>query len=58
VVRHEALWFRAEVKGLRRWPIAAGRCSWRQPDPGDVGEGGSSRDEVESVQHCRTGRAR
>ena len=25
VVRHEALWNRAEVRGLRRWPVAAGR---------------------------------
>jgi len=58
VVRHEALLFRVEVRGLRRRPVVAGRWSGRQPDPRDGGEGGSSRDEVGSVQYCRMGRAR
>jgi len=32
-----------EVRGLHRRLVAAGWWSWRQPDPGDAGEGGSSR---------------
>jgi len=31
-----------EVRDLRRRPVAAGRWSWGQPDPGGAGEGGSS----------------
>ncbi|MEV4113293.1 hypothetical protein [Nonomuraea sp. NPDC049695] len=27
-VRHEALFDRAEMKGLRRWPVVAGRVKW------------------------------
>jgi hypothetical protein len=58
VVRHEALVVRMEVGVLRRLAVVAAGCSWRQPDPRDGGEGGSSRDEVGSVQYCRMGRAR
>ncbi len=39
-VRHEAPHVRVEMKGLHRWPVAAGRRSWGQSDPGDAGEGG------------------
>ena len=28
------------VRGHHRWLVVAGRRSWRQPDPGDAGEGG------------------
>ncbi|MEI8192106.1 MAG: hypothetical protein WCI75_20545, partial [candidate division NC10 bacterium] len=40
IERHEALTNRAVLKGHRRRPVAAGRRSWGQPDPGDAGEGG------------------
>ena len=39
-VRHEAPHVRVEMKGLHRWPVAAGHRSWGQSDPGGTGEGG------------------
>jgi len=30
-----------EVRDLRQWPVAAGRCSWGQPDPRGRGEDGT-----------------
>lgn len=39
-VRHEAPLNRVEMKGLHLRPVAAGRGSWGQPEPGDAGEGG------------------
>ncbi|MGF1597040.1 MAG: reverse transcriptase domain-containing protein [Acidimicrobiales bacterium] len=39
-VRHEAPHDRVEMKGLHLWPVAAGRRSWGQSEPGDAGEGG------------------
>ena len=39
-VRHEAPHNRVEMKGLHLRPVAAGRRSWGQPEPGDAGEGG------------------
>jgi retron-type reverse transcriptase len=39
-VRHEAPFNRVEMKGLHLRPVAAGRRSWGQPEPGDAGEGG------------------
>jgi len=56
-VRHEALLFRMEVRDLHRLAVAAAGWSWRQPEPGNAGEGGSSRDKVRTVRHYRTGRA-
>jgi hypothetical protein len=58
IVRHEALLVRMEVGDLDRFAVAAARWSWRQPVPGEtLGSGGSSRDKVRAVRHCRTGRA-
>lgn len=39
-VRHEAPHVRVEMKGLHLRPVAAGRRSWGQSEPGDAGEGG------------------
>jgi len=39
-VRHEAPYDRVEMKGLHLRPVAAGRRSWGQPEPGDAGESG------------------
>jgi hypothetical protein len=47
-----------EVKGRHLFVVVAADRSWRKPDPGVAGEGGSSLDKVASVQHCRMGRAR
>jgi hypothetical protein len=57
-VRHEALLYRMEVKDRHRLAVAAAGRSWRQPEPGIAGEGGSSLDKVASVWDCRMGRAR
>jgi hypothetical protein len=57
-VRREALLFRMEVKDRHRPAVVAVGCSWRQPEPGVAGEGGSSLDKVGSAEHCRMGRAR
>jgi len=57
-VRHEALLFRTEVRDLCLLVVAAAGWSWRQPDPGVAGKGGSSLDKVAPVQYCRMGRAR
>lgn len=40
LVRHEAPHDRVEMKGLHLRPVAAGRRSWGQSEPGDAGEGG------------------
>jgi hypothetical protein len=56
-VRHEALFVRTEVGDHRRVAVVAAGGSWRQPEPGIAGEGGSSLDEVGSAQHYRMGRA-
>ena len=48
---------RSEVRDLRRSAVVAVGRSWRQPEPGVAGEGGSSLDKVATVQHCRMGRA-
>jgi len=40
LVRHEALYYRVEVKDLRRRAVAAAWRSWGQPEPGGTGEGG------------------
>lgn len=56
-VRHEAhvtVW--AERAHSR--PVAAGRGSWGQPDPGDAGKGGSSPDNVGRDQHRQRPRSR
>src|SRR5215469_2930684 len=37
---------RVEVRDLRLRLVAAGRCSWGQPDPGGAGKGGSSPDKA------------
>jgi hypothetical protein len=42
----EALLIREEVRGLLRWPVAAGWRSRGQPDPRGGGEGGSSPDKA------------
>jgi transposase len=58
IVRHEALLFRMEVRDLRSLRCRssgvklAAACPWGTP-----GVGGSSRDKVRTVRHCRTGRA-
>ena len=57
-VRREALLVRMEVKDRHRPAVVAAGCSWRQPEPGVAGEGGSSLDKVGSAEHCRMGRAR
>jgi hypothetical protein len=38
--RHEAPCNRVEVKGLRRWAVAAAWRSWGQSEPGNAGEDG------------------
>ena len=53
-VRHEAPYDRAEVKGLRREPVAAGFGRWGQPDLGDAREGGSSPDNDGTGRYCQT----
>ena len=53
-VRHEAPYDRAEMKGLRRGPVAAGSGRWGQPDLGDAREGGSSPDNDGTGWHCQT----
>ena len=50
--------FTERVEGTRRWSVAAGRRSWRQLDPRDVGLSGSSLDNDETDQHCQMVRAR
>ena len=55
-VRHEALLLLFSDGGT--FVVVATRKSWRQPDPGIAGEGGSSLDKVASVQDYRMGRAR
>jgi len=54
LVRHEAPYDRAEVKGLRRGPVAAGLGRWGQPELGDASEGGSSPDNDGTGRHCQT----
>jgi len=58
MVRHEARLFRTEVEDLCLSNVVAAERSWRKPEPGIAGEGGSSLDKVVSVQNCRMGRAR
>jgi hypothetical protein len=53
-VRHEAPYDRAEMKGLRRGPVAAGPGRWGKPDLGDAREGGSSPDNDGTGWHCQT----
>jgi hypothetical protein len=50
--------FRPEVEDLCLSNVLAAERSWRKPEPGIAGEGGSSLDKVVSVQNCRMGRAR
>jgi hypothetical protein len=57
-VRHEARLCRTEVRDLRCSAVVAGGVKLAAADPGIAGVGGSSRDKVGSVQHCRMGRAR
>ena len=57
-VRHEAPYDRAEMKGLRRGPVAAGSGRWGKPDLGDAREGGSSPDNDGTGWHCQTAWAR
>ncbi|MDQ6725168.1 MAG: IS30 family transposase [Actinomycetota bacterium] len=57
-VRHEAPCNRAVMKGHRRRLVAAGRRSWRQSDPGNAGEDGSSLDNAGTGQHCQMARVR
>ena len=53
-VRREAPCLRGRVRDPTRQPVAAGRCSWRQPDPGGAGEGGGSpRPEIECIGALR-----
>jgi len=52
--RHTTGW---EV-GAHRRPVAAGRWSWGQPEPGDAGAGRSSPDNDETAQDCQMGRVR
>jgi hypothetical protein len=40
------------------WPVAAGHRSWRQPDPGGAGKGGSSLDNAGTGQHRQMARVR
>ena len=47
-----------EVEDRHRLAVAAAGWSWRQPDPGIAGEGGSSLDKVAPVWDCRMGRVR
>jgi N-terminal domain of reverse transcriptase len=58
MVRHEAQLCRTEVEDLCLSNVVAAERSWRKPEPGIAGEGGSSLDKVVSVQNCRMGRAR
>ena len=53
-VRHEAPYDRAEMKGLRREPVAAGSRRWGKPDLGDAREGGSSPDNDGTGWDCQT----
>jgi len=41
-VRREAQWFERRWETYVADPVAAGRRSWGQPDPGGAGKGGSS----------------
>jgi len=54
LVRHEAPYDRAEMKGLRRGSVAAGSRRWGQPDLGDAREGGSSPDNDGTGRYCQT----
>jgi len=45
-----------EVEDLRLLAVVAVGWSWRQPEPGNAGVGGSSRDKVRTAQYCRMGR--
>ncbi|MGW0828515.1 reverse transcriptase N-terminal domain-containing protein [Streptomyces sp. NPDC002845] len=58
MVRHEARRCRTEVEDLCLSNVVAVERSWRKPEPGIAGEGGSSLDKVVTVQNCRMGRAR
>ena len=53
-VRHEAPYDRAEMKGLRREPVAAGSRRRGKPDLGDAREGGSSPDNDGTGRDCQT----
>ncbi|MGH8931026.1 MAG: reverse transcriptase domain-containing protein, partial [Egibacteraceae bacterium] len=53
-VRHEAPCDRAEMQGLRRGSVAAGRGRWGQPELGDAREGGSSPDNDGTGRDCQT----
>ena len=54
LVRHEAPYDRAEMKGLRRGSVAAGSRRRGQPDLGDAREGGSSPDNDGTGWYCQT----
>lgn len=58
MVRHEARLYRTEVEDLCLSNVVAAERSWRKPEPGIAGEGGSSLDKVVWVQNCRMDRAR
>ena len=58
LVRHEAPCDRVEMKGLHRWPVAAGHGSWGQPESGSAGEGESSPDNAGTGRYCQTARVR
>jgi hypothetical protein len=58
LVRHEAPYDRAEMKGLRCGPVAAGSGRWGKPDLGDARKDGSSPDNDGTGWHCQTAWAR
>jgi hypothetical protein len=51
--RHEAPQDRVGVKGPYLRPVAAGWCSWGQPERGNARSGGSSPDNDGTGQHCQ-----
>ncbi|HVC76281.1 MAG TPA: ISL3 family transposase [Candidatus Micrarchaeaceae archaeon] len=57
LVRHEAHVDRVNWNVHHR-PVAAGRRSWGQSEPGDAGEGRSSPDNDGTDRHCQTVRVR
>jgi hypothetical protein len=57
-VRREALRFEWGWETFTAGPVAAGRWSWGQPDPGGAGEGGSGPDNDGTGQYCQMVRVR
>ena len=55
-MRHEALidFHRVRCETSPEFLSQQGFGSWRQPEPGGAGEGGSSLDNVAGTRHCQT----